>query len=148
MPTHTKWALHNIPLRWMIKEILEAQPGIIFRDDPRLADLGIYLNPAAGAQVKAEEARVEVYRDDAYGTEGEAAVDGPHPPESDDCPSRYMPVDARPQDVIAPIHDKLTKNPFWWLLEFLPFVTGYQDEHDVWHNHIRLVILRLLALPH
>ena len=38
-------AVSNIPLRWMIKEILEADTGIIFNDDPRLAELGIVLHP-------------------------------------------------------------------------------------------------------
>ena len=41
----SKTALSNIPLRWMIKEILEADTGIIFNDDPRLASLGIVLHP-------------------------------------------------------------------------------------------------------
>lgn len=38
-------AVSNIPLRWMIKEILEADTGIIFNDDPRLVELGIVLHP-------------------------------------------------------------------------------------------------------
>jgi len=42
------------PLRWMIKEILEAQPSIIFRDSPPLAGMGVILNPWAGAAIKAE----------------------------------------------------------------------------------------------
>lgn len=130
----------------MIKEILEAQPGVIFRDDPRLTDLGIYLNRAAGAEVKGEDNRTTSYpthpHDISLAPEGEGATTGPSPPETDDCPSPFMPIDARPQDVIAKINDKL-KNPIWWLLEFLPFVTGYQDEHDVWHNRIRFVIILL-----
>lgn len=140
VPNHTRWSLANIPLRWMIKEILEAQPGIIFRDDPRLADMGIYLNPLAGAQIQGEDRRARAYTADASGPEGVTAVVGPDPPESDDSPSSYMPIDARPQDVIARINDKL-KNPLWWVLEFYPFVTGYQDEQDVWHNRIRYVTL-------
>lgn len=139
VPNHTKWSLQNIPLRWMIKEILEAEPGIIFRDDPRLADMGIYLNTQAGAEIQGEDRRARAYAGDARGPEGVTTVVGPEPPESDDNPSSYMPVDARPQDVTARINDKL-KNPLWWLLEFYPFVTGYQDEQDVWHNRLRYVL--------
>lgn len=125
----------------MIKEILEAQPGIIFRDDPRLADMGIYLNPAAGVEIEGGNARAMTYSEGSSSAEGRAAVvTGPAPPEADDCPSHFMPVDARPEDVVANINDKL-KSPAWWLPEFLPFVTGYQDEHDVWHNHLRYVVL-------
>lgn len=114
----------------MIKEILEAQAGIIFRDDPRLVDLGIILNLKAGREVQATTSRATI--PDNINNAGPDL----DPPEHDDLPSPYLPVDARPQDVSSPSVDKL-KNPVWWFLEILPFVTGYQDSDDVWHNHLR-----------
>ncbi|KAF8323141.1 hypothetical protein DL93DRAFT_2070644 [Clavulina sp. PMI_390] len=159
VPSHTKWALENIPFRWMIKEILEAQPGIIFRDDPRLAEMGIYIDPevrrqdstsssttrtpAVGSPERPEDPSARTYSAEPGGPEGKAAVVlGPDPPEPDDSPSPYMPVDARHQDVTAKMNDELASNPFWIPLEFLPFVTSYQDEDDVWHNRIRFNLFR------
>lgn len=121
----------------MIKEILEAQPGIIFRDDPRLVDLGIILNPKAGREVQASTGASQRVTCPASNIVNNANVGADlEPPEHDDLPSPYLPVDARPQDVSSRSVDKL-KNPAWWLLEILPFVTGYQDSDDVWHNHLR-----------
>lgn len=139
VPNGTKYSLENISLQWMIKEILEAQPGIMFRDDPRLADLGILLNPKAGHEIQVSTAALQRAKrpttDGAHNANVGADSD---PPEHDDLPSPYLPVDARPQDVSSPISDKL-KNPVWWFLEIFPFVTGYQDSDDVWHNHLRHV---------
>jgi hypothetical protein len=128
----------------MIKEILEAQPGIIFRDDPRLADMGVILNPRAPAAMKAEGSGGEDARTSpnivaaAPSTEEGADVTRPDGPEQDDAPSPHLPVDALWGDVVAPENDRL-RNPLWWVLEFIPFMTGYQDEHDRWHNHLRCV---------
>ena len=127
-------ALSNIPLRWMIKEILEAHTGMIFRKDP-LAALGIVLDPPS------------INREPVMANNGKDGSLTPLPTsidkrlEVDDLPSPYLPQDVIPPvdavDIVQPIQDELQSNPLWWILEFLPFIESSQDEHGEWHSYVR-----------
>jgi hypothetical protein len=106
--------------------------------------MGVIINPWAGAAMKGEGSGGEddrtspnIVETAPSATEG-ADVARPDGPEQDDAPSPYLPVDALWGDVVAPENDRL-RNPLWWVLEFIPFMTGHQDEHDRWHNYLRCV---------
>lgn len=34
-------------------------------------------------------------------------------------PSAYLPIDAREQDVLGPMHDELSRSPAWWIVDML-----------------------------
>ena len=38
------------------------------------------------------------------------------------------------QDVLAAIHDRLTTQPLWWILELLPMKFTWQEEDGRWKN--------------
>lgn len=206
-PNDTRYALSNIPLQWMIKEILLANaksssfasnddgtsddggPGILFNeDDPRFKELGIVLHPevehlgqAAKGTAPTKDhvlghdyvrlAHLTGHRDGPIGPSDSSVLppaiatatsispsntksnshphlnakctksdhfdhDGNH---TDTKTSPYLPVDAREQDVLGPMHDKLSKSPAWWIVEFLPFVYSKQDASGVWRNSVRCV---------
>lgn len=125
-------SLSYIPLRWMIKEILEANTGIIFKDDPRLAKLGIILHPdskqnAAHPHSGGDELYTPIPPStsaDALITHGDDVVQSP-----------YLVPNADEADVLESINDELV-HPMWWLLEFYPFLRSKQDKDDVWHNYV------------
>lgn len=85
--------LSNIPLRWMIKECFKANTGIGF-DAKLLKEIGLECddNSVANAIVIATE------RTQLSTAEGR-----------DDA------------DALSEMHDELTRNKFWWLLEGWPF---------------------------
>lgn len=41
------------------------------------------------------------------------------------------------RDAIEPMRDELLHQPFWWLLEWMPFYIKRQDEHSEWKKHLR-----------
>lgn len=162
-------ALENVSLRWMIKEVLLAQPGLIFRqDETRLDDLGIIITPTSSHDPSKE------IRGDPDGASPESTPSSTaaspavspsrevprspysqprptlqqttqsksqilNPPsviEPASSPSPYLPIDARPEDVRCAINDH-ARNPVWWLLEFIPMITAWQDGRDRWHNRLR-----------
>lgn len=154
----TQHALAHIALRWMIKEILISPDGagIVWNEDhPLFGELGVVLHPASGSMLKSSNSdgsqsfeAEDSSRSDLqpHGREIPGAADlTDHlvnkntSTEPDDAPSPYLPVNARPEDVVSPMHDKLKTSPAWWLLEFLPFITSKQDENDQWENNVRYV---------
>ncbi|KAF8338080.1 uncharacterized protein EI90DRAFT_2538556 [Cantharellus anzutake] len=173
----SKVALSNIPLRWMIKEILEADTGIIFNDDPRLAELGIVLNPPPIVTANIAEStshvdemtplrpRMDVHTATQYTTpdstlefvlankENLTATRETLPKDADarleleDLPSRHLPDDIHEEDVIAPLHDQLRAEPGWWILEFLPFLRSKQMADGEWVSYPRFVRFEVGSKP-
>ena len=121
----------------MIKEILEAHTGIIFREDPRLTDLGIVLHPPSLNSKPAGGAINKNGTEDSHITTPSLPTSIDERLELDDLPSPYLPQDVNHEDIVQPIQDALQSDPLWWILEFLPFVESFQDEHSKWHSYIR-----------
>jgi len=99
-------ALANIPLRWMIEQIVSADCRILF-DWDAFARWNI---PTTVGQ---------------YQVPSPPRVEG-----SDDGPGRVSDQDV--QDVSQPISDVLKKNPLWWILEIFPTSYVYQNAQDQW----------------
>ncbi|KAI0308354.1 hypothetical protein B0F90DRAFT_1682100 [Multifurca ochricompacta] len=110
-PDTAPHALANIPLRWMIQEIVLAECSILFDFDAFARwnlpiTLGQHYPPLS----------VDAADKSGNGTETS-------PPDSDQ-------QDA--QDVVQPITDQLTKIPAWWLLEIIPTSFTYQNSENKW----------------
>ncbi|KAI0275275.1 hypothetical protein BC834DRAFT_921341 [Gloeopeniophorella convolvens] len=96
-------ALANIPLRWMIQEVMLNECGVLF-DMEAFARWNIPLT---------------------IGQPFES-----NPPPDGDAPPVDDPQEA--QDVVQPIDDELKKTPVWWLLEIVPTSYTYQNTQDKW----------------
>ncbi|KAF8338082.1 uncharacterized protein EI90DRAFT_3041523 [Cantharellus anzutake] len=173
----SKVALSNIPLRWMIKEILEADTGIIFNDDPRLAELGIVLNPPPIVTANIAEStshvdettplrpRMDVHtttqytapdstlefvlenKDNLTATREALPRDTDARLELEDLPSRHLPDDIHEEDVVTSMHDELKADPLWWILEFLPFLRSKQKADGEWVSYPRINLFRGREIP-
>ncbi|KAG8754368.1 hypothetical protein FRC12_011207 [Ceratobasidium sp. 428] len=113
-----KYSLSNIPLRWMVRQIILAQCGIQFNQNA-LKEMDIPLPTLS------------------FGRSNLDAVFHYEP----DVAAVKEAKEREQQDALAKIHDAL-KNPLWWSLEFFPIVHSYQDENGKWHSSFRWNIFR------
>ncbi|KAH9080201.1 hypothetical protein EDB83DRAFT_2503382 [Lactarius deliciosus] len=100
-------ALSNIPLRWMVREILKTNCHILF-DEAALEQWGV---PVAMIKQQAVPERTRETSDSTLYVE----------------PSRF---DA--EDAVEKMGDQLKKNRFWWMLEIIPTYFVWQNEKDEW----------------
>ncbi|KAG7088031.1 hypothetical protein E1B28_012067 [Marasmius oreades] len=100
-------SLGDISLRWMVRQVMLAQCGILFRDEAltRLWDI-----PTASLPVptKANESSLERDRQDAV-----------------------MPLHDELKFELKASHI------LWWILEVIPMHYSWQDARDVWHTTFR-----------
>lgn len=102
----TPYSLNEIPLRWMVKQVILSGCGIKF-DAAALADAHIDVPTV----VSADPAQQTV--------------------EQQDVELQTLP---REQDILAPIHDRLKTTPVWWILELLPMKFIWQDADGTWKS--------------
>jgi hypothetical protein len=133
------YKLADIPLRWMVEQVMRSQCGIKF-DDAALRRVGIDVSfVAPGAPTIP-----------TVGEEPEADAGAAHssPQESqislgNDDNGEYVVQDGKPrrvkertwdreQDVETDINDQLEAKPGWWLLEFLPMRFTWQEDDGKW----------------
>jgi len=111
----TKQCLANIPLRWMIQQIIESQCGIQF-DENALMELEIFISPSSSSS------SIPSNGDNNDKISESNDLDSPVSQKSDTA------------DAVKQLHDELVLEPPWWLLEILPMRTTYQDANCVWHT--------------
>jgi hypothetical protein len=134
--------LSNIPLRWMIKEIIAADPnGIIFCKG-EMSRFGIDLDTfrKQAKDEKAKKAKDEKAKRENLSPElSEAEIFKPQ---------HYWNkiYSAVTSDVRSPINDEMMKMPLWWLLEFFPIIESRQYGKNYWTQSIRYV-RSFLSLP-
>lgn len=113
-----------IPLRWMIKEAIEANTKLVWKED-QLLKIGIKLprSSTAGrthAQIAAEY----------YVTPNQKEPINPTLPK--DMLNAEL-AKTRAGDVKETLSDSLLEfNPLWWILEFMPIVERKQAAKDAW----------------
>ncbi|KAH8987748.1 hypothetical protein EDB86DRAFT_2949147 [Lactarius hatsudake] len=112
-PDSTKHSLANIPLRWMVQEVMREECGIQF-DLNALARWNIPVT--VGRDPSTSGAPSQGSENGKGRTEGSAT-------ESDR-------IDAL--DIVQPIHDDLVDVPVWWLLEVIPTEFTYQNAQGKW----------------
>lgn len=113
-----KYSLSNIPLRWMVRQIILSQCGIQF-DGNALKDMNMPLPTLSFGKTDPTA---------NYSSAADAAV-------------IKEAQEREERDALAPIHDAL-RNPLWWPLEFFPLIHSYQDEEGKWHRRYRWNIFR------
>ncbi|OBZ76826.1 hypothetical protein A0H81_02949 [Grifola frondosa] len=106
VPNDTPRNLARIPLRWMIRECLKMQTGILFHPE-LLRGVGIELDPSHQSRL-----------DNSHLTTTNEPADGMWLDEQEDR-----------QDALCSIYDQLKIRPLWWLLELLP-VWQHEQEAD------------------
>jgi hypothetical protein len=105
VPDATEYASGDIPLRWMVYEVMKSDCGILFDPDAlRRANINI---PSFHTNDPNSSASTEVSEEKIF--------------EKDRG------------DALAPLDDQLKKTPIWWILEILPVIYSYQDEKGAWH---------------
>ncbi|OJA08866.1 hypothetical protein AZE42_01742 [Rhizopogon vesiculosus] len=136
---NTRNSLARIPLRWMIRECFKAEVGILFHRD-MFKEIGM-----------------------DYATLHPRVLERPNIIHHSPCPSPRCPPDSMGQDptkstdpaiiygdfiseeledvadAISRKHDKLIEAWRWWILEYTPQPTYYQDDNDN-HDVIRYKI--------
>ncbi|KAL5482738.1 hypothetical protein ACEPAI_9332 [Sanghuangporus weigelae] len=104
--------LSDIPLRWMVREVIASQCGIQF-------DAAVMESLHVHASLQTPE---------YYAAAGSAAEGTPGPrPSKEDCTADEV-------DATKPLHDELRIMPIWWTLEIIPLPFSWQDAKGVWHK--------------
>jgi hypothetical protein len=97
-------ALANIPLRWMVEQIVQSDVKILFDYD----EFARWNIPTSIGQ------------DPSQGISNS----------TDDGANAVSVLDA--QDAVQRITDELWKKPLWWILEIFPTSYTYQNAQDKW----------------
>lgn len=138
VPNETPNDLARIPLRWMVRECFLNKTDILFHSS-ELNKIGLSpdtLWPVAKVPTLSEPKLADVNE------KGSAYHEGRHPNKATDMKVVNSPLPSLSKlvpdekvrlgttedekDAVQPIHDRLSRNPMWWILE--PFST--KERHD------------------
>lgn len=111
--------LADISLRWMVREVISSQCGILFKDA---------VTSTMNVQV---DLPAETFTTPASSS---SQQQGPFPSTSQEPASTGSDASLDTNDCVKPLHDQLKARPIWWLLEVVPFLSSYQDEMGNWHR--------------
>jgi len=124
-------SLSNIPLQWMVLEVLKTRCPILF-DTTALKEWSILAElskPAPDSALTRETPDSTLYTSQVT----------PTSPETYDMPkaalgSAVMPesLNADALDAVQDIGDPLKRSVFWWVIEIIPTNYMWQNEHDEW----------------
>jgi uncharacterized protein (DUF2235 family) len=127
-------ALSNIPLQWMVREIMKTRCHILF-DETALKEWSI------SAELFKQAPDPELTRETSDFTLYIPQVT-PTPPKTPDMsialgsagPEAGMPesLDADALNAVQSIGDQLKRNVFWWVIEIIPTNYMWQNEQDEW----------------
>jgi len=127
-PNPDQVTLADVTLRWMVREIVKAQTGILFNSQA-LQESGI---PSSAFLVSSllcspNHRSLDIVREKS---EGNGMANGKETAHATDPPNQTEKKDDR--DSLKPINDALKQKPIWWLVEVLPFPVSWQDAKGVW----------------
>ncbi|THH16718.1 hypothetical protein EW146_g3969 [Bondarzewia mesenterica] len=152
----TENALANIPLRWMVREVMLAQCGIVFGDTalmrwnvPLTATSAFKANRAGDAGKEKVQMKVDEYmgpdakiseevdsgnvsesgNEGGEGRKGKGLVQTKTQTSSGEGEGDASTVS---KDAIQPMDDELKKMPLWWILEIIPTKYSWQDATGKW----------------
>ncbi|KAI0769028.1 hypothetical protein BD413DRAFT_87062 [Trametes elegans] len=133
-------SLSDITLRWMVREVVQAQCGVAF-------------DQAALTRANIPE---WIFRGTGFALPAQTTISGPGSPRSPHHHGFVVQDDADPlakvqpspgpsegggpnsdplgtaADALQPIHDALKRTPTWWLLEIVPTWWNWQDADGKW----------------
>lgn len=122
-----RYSLSDISLRWMVKQVILSQCGVLFDQAAlRRADIDI-------TNVAIIDPRQPTVGD--YWRNGPRNPKHPSPvPSHEDADdgdeARTWPTD---EGVLADCHDQLKSQKAWWILEMFPIKYAWQDFQGKWH---------------
>lgn len=159
MPNSTRNCLGDIALRWMVRQVVQAQCGITFDNDAlKRANIpdsvfvgeGFPVSPPATARrppsrhsphltvrdPDQKRQRSSIEKDAAGQKRLEAFGYGRHSAESDASRASEDSTASAASaiDAVQPIHDELVLDKWWWLLEIIPTNYAWQDGKGKWHS--------------
>ncbi|KAF9262999.1 hypothetical protein L218DRAFT_959827 [Marasmius fiardii PR-910] len=114
VPNTEVHSLANITLRWMIRQVISAQCGVLFGEEA-LSRLPIDI-PSLPLSMPSESKESDSVQGSIYDKDI-AELDK--------------------QDAVMPLHDQLKfkgGNILWWILEIVPLHYSWQDSKGVWHS--------------
>lgn len=147
------YALSNIPLRWMVREIANAECHICFDEaaleawnlpititermpiEREVSDSTLHGDEPGQATpdkyhvVSEREANASTSTSTSTGARASTAW-GKSAPASSPSPQAEPSLDA--EDAVEKIGDALKNSMFWWLIEIVPTYHEWQNEHDEW----------------
>lgn len=145
-------ALSNIPLRWMLREILRARCHIRF-DESALELWNIPSATIEQVPMTREPSDSTLRGDETDLALGQEMPDKDLPLSGEEAnaststsvsiirhsvlpPSPHVPVDIHDAldvvDAVQEMGSAFKKNPFWWILEVIPTYHEWQNEEDEW----------------
>jgi len=120
-------SLSDIPLRWMIRQVVLSQVGILF-------------DPEALVRADIDIAAISQFVQAAPVASSPSSLGGHVQTKLDAFTAKKHPRDSvessitdQGQDSLQPIHDAV-KNPIWWILEVVPMRYSWQDTDGTWHR--------------
>lgn len=150
-----EYALANIPLRWMLREIVKAQCGVHF-DKTALKLWHIPISTIIGPVLVTREASDStIYEDESEGQEetpdncrassatereANASTSGSiYRRKAARTPSQssYSAESLDAKDAVQKMGDALARNIFWWILEFVPTYHEWQNDQGQWVGKLR-----------
>lgn len=140
----TKYSLPDITLRWMIREVVRAQCGIVFDEEAlKRANIPIAILADVVSPLPSSQTLVPP-NSNGHSSGLKGRLNG-KTSTIDSTPSgstlSQVEVDAK-----QPLHDELKRDPLWWLLEIIPLTYTWQDEQGKWHTTLRCVLRQDLKL--
>jgi hypothetical protein len=121
-----RYSLAGISLRWMVKQVVLSQCGILFDHAAlRRADIDI-------ANVFTDHQQPTVK--DLWKREPQTSKSPSPAPDHEDSDGEDA-AETWPtnQDVLTDSHDQLKAKKAWWMLEMLPMKYAWQDAKGKWH---------------
>ncbi|KAI0250935.1 hypothetical protein BJV78DRAFT_1275572 [Lactifluus subvellereus] len=162
------YALSNIPLRWMVREIANAECHIRFDEaaleawnipitttmiermpiEREVSDSTLLGDEQSPGKATSDKYHVAPEREENATTSTGASASttwGKSVPAPSPSPQAEPSLDAK--DAAQKMGDALRDNLFWWIVEIVPTYHEWQNEHDEWVGKWRLHLGRGRELP-
>jgi len=151
----TVHSLSGDTLRWMVRQVVLSQCGIMFDSEALLrANIPDSVFTGVGFAAVAATTSPEQVADSKLNSpiadeespsanpfaspkllskaiESVATSDATDDTNTDTGPTSSGPINI---DALQPIYDQLKINPLWWILEIIPLTYSYQDTSGKWHK--------------
>jgi len=124
-----RYSLADISLRWMVKQVIRSQCGILFDHAAlRRADIDIGNVVLPGLRQPTVE---DLLKKRPPTSESSPAASGPENGDhaNGSGVAELWPTD---QDVLTDSHDELKSHKAWWMLEMLPMKYAWQEANGKW----------------
>ncbi|TFY76082.1 hypothetical protein EWM64_g7930 [Hericium alpestre] len=131
----TEYSLADVPLCWMVREVMQVQCGILF-EDAALHRWRIPLTATDSFKGKpggTHKKQTSLHDYMKPGHNGKSQLTDGNGKEAEQPDNPLSKEQSREeQDVVQPINDELKIDPLWWLLEIVPTKYAWQNSAGEW----------------